>query len=368
MSRTPDRPTPNATRRMNATRSRAPFVRRHRLWLICGAVALTAANACSPDDTDGHPARFILSQAWDTTMVVGTTSVDDTVLVDPTRLLVWDDQLVVLESQVQAVRAFNMRGELRWAFGHAGQGPGEMGHAEEIFVLPNGELGIWDGRNRKVLRLSVSGDLLGEEYFRDLWGVSSSPAPVRDRFIWNQLAPDRPMMISAIDQPVVLDSVTVPWPIPDALPYRPDLAGFMDARDSVWVLGLWVGPYFAVGDGSRVSIHPFAGPHAYAYAQGRWRQNDPLADSAYFGARDVAIAGSRVFFLSGGRPRRRAHPEAPTRFIDAYGLDGRYQGSYELPFASWAFATTDGKTFFAVTNAEGAYPQVIGLRPRRTGR
>lgn len=329
------------------------------------AIAMAVACiACSGSTGRNQGERLILSAAWDTTLVLGSDRVDDTVLIDPWRLAAWDDRVAVLESKVNQVRVFSLSGTLLWAYGHTGQGPGEIGSAEEIFVLPDDDLGVWDGRNRKVLRLSKDGQFLGETYFRELWGVSTNPTPVGDHFLWNQLASDRPMMVSASTRASLADSVRVDWPVPSSLPYPPELAGFMDSDGSSWVVGLWVGPYFAVGHGDSVAVHRYAGHHTFAYAQGSWRRSDPLADSAYYGARDVVMAGGHVFFLSGGRPRRRAHDEEPTRYIDEYLLDGRYEGSYELPFDCWAIATLDGHTFFAATNVDGAYPHVYGLRPR----
>jgi 6-bladed beta-propeller protein len=332
-----------------------------RPLLVILLAAVTGSVSCGDEMPEG---RRVVASMWDTTFVIGSTNVDDTVLIDPSRLALWDDQIAVLESQVQRVRVFDRSGKQLWLFGSQGQGPGEIGSAEEIFVSQEGHLRIWDGRNRKLLEVDHEGDLVGEQYFRDLWGLSTHPTPYGDRLIWTQLAEDRPAFITTVDGLEVVDSVSVPWPVPEDSKYRVSLMGFKAGSEDAWVVGLWIGPLFAVGSREGVGFYPFVQDFHFAYAPSRAVQSDQLADSAYFGTVDVGIVEDEVFFLSGGRPKRRSHPEEPTRFIDVYGLDGEYQRSYELPFHSWAMATDDQGTFYVLTNVDGVYPHLFGLRPK----
>lgn len=346
---------------MNVQCKGSQRARSKRQWLGVFGLAALGCNGCSGE---APSERVIVATEWDTTLVVGSREVGDTVLISPQRVRAWDGQVVVLERLVREVRVFDLEGRKRWTFGRRGSGPWEIGSAEEIFVDSDGNLRIWDGGNRKVIRLSPDGRAIDEKYFRNLWGLSTLPIPYGDRFLWTQLATDRPAYITDTAELEVIDSVRIDWPVPEDLPRRPDLMGFSAGFGDGWVTGLWVGPFFAVGGPGGVEFHPYIKKFHFRYAPGRWSAADPSADSAYFGTWDVSVVGEEIFFLSGGRPKTRAHDGEPTRFIDIYGLDGKYRRSYELPFHSRAMSTDDGETFYVLTLVDEVYPHLFGLRPR----
>jgi hypothetical protein len=287
-------------------------------------------------------------------------------LVNPLKILVSANLLFVLENLEQQIRAFDAQtGDWLWTFGRKGEGPGEMLQAYGLFIDSSERLKIWDERNRKLLTVDRQGSLVGEEYFRDLWGLSSMPTGFGDRLIWMQLSPRRPAYISGFAAEELLDSVAFDWPIPDDLPYRPNLFTETAGAEGFWVQALRSGPYFAVGDSDGVSVHPYVVPIPYGYSPGQrvWAV-EPTADSARFGALNVAAIRGQIFVLSGGRPRMSAHPEEPNRYIDVYRQSGSYSHSFFLPSDTRAITTEDGTTFFALTELDEGFPQILRLRAR----
>ena len=128
------------------------------------------------------------------------------------------------------------------------------------------------------------------------------------------------------------------------------------------------GPGFMIFRGDQVTRHMYAVP-------GRFGMKSPnimptpelrqraLQDSVVYGAASIAATDSMIFILAGGRPPKPAHPEMePTRFVDLYGWDGQYHGSYYTPFHSLVM-TTDGDTF--VFGVDEPYPHLMALRPIR---
>jgi hypothetical protein len=328
------------------------------LLATCLVVGLLVSACGDP----GPQGRQIVGQGWDTVLTIGSASIEDTVLIGPASVVVWNGLLAVLEDQPQRVRAFSLTGDDRWAFGSAGQGPGEMLQAFSLIESPNGNLGIADGRNRKLVEVDSAGQFMGERYYRHLPGASDNPTYFGDRLIWSQYMPDRPLFVTDNEGLEVIDSVAIPWPLPADQKYRPNLSTWNAGSADRWVAALWVGPYFAVGDGETVAVFPMVEPFHWSYAPTPQVQQDPMADSAYYGARDVALVEDEIYILGGGRPKRHAHDGEPSRMIDVYGVGGEYRRSYELPFASRSFDTDDGSVFYVLTDVDDIYPHVFGLR------
>lgn len=327
------------------------------------ALALLWAACSGGDDVSAtRSGRNVVASAWDTVLAIGSRVADDTTLIDPTKVRAWGDNVVVLEDLAHRVQVFDRAGQRRWTFGEEGQGPGEIASADGILISPSGHLGIWDGRNRKLLKVNAQGELVREQPFRGRWGLSSTPFTFGGRIVWTQLSPTSPTYISDSDGLNVIDSVSFRWPVPDDLPYPPNLAAQADGTSELWVQGLWMGPYFAVGRHDSASVHPYV--HEIPYSAAAYAQMGPTADSAYFGAWDVAVSEEEIFFLSGGRPRRYSHPGEPTNFVDVYDYSGLYLRSYELPFDAISLAV-HGETFLLVTSPMEQYPQVFGLKPRK---
>lgn len=313
--------------------------------------------------------RSVTGTRWDTTLVIGSRDGNDTTLVDPVDLLLWDDLVVVLEDRTQTIRAFDRQpgGGARWVAGRVGEGPGEMKQAGLMMAGANGRLWVVDARNRKVLEFDRAGQFQREQYYRHLPGGVSRPSTLERSVVWPHLLQGRSAYVTTVDSLEVIDSLRVSWPVPDGFQGEPDLRAVSRGQGGIWVAALQLGPSFAVWDGVDVDLHRFLEDIPYAFRPPDLRHRPLRADSARWAARDLAIVGDEVFFLFGGRPRRHAHPEAPTQWLDVYSLSGDYRRSYRLPVDAYAMDTDDGVTFYVLTLLEGAYPQLLGLRLREAG-
>ena len=325
--------------------------------MCVASVLLVVGCSADPEDVVREP-------HWETFLTIGSTRLEDTTMLDPADILLLNDLLIVLDDREQRLTGFSLAngGLLGWRVGARGQGPGEMEQALMLLRGPRDEIWTPDARNRKMLRFNTVGAFLGETYYRHLPGGVSRPFVTGDRVLWPQLLPAAPLVVTSPDGLQILGQINVDWPIPHDLAATPDLRAVGFGSAEAWVLGLQLGPFFAVGQQDSVHIFPYASEIPYAFRQRDLRSMPKRADSARWAARDAAIAGGEIFFLFGGRPRRHAHPEEPTRTIAVYGLDGAYLRSYRLPFHATSMVTADGRDFYFLTQTESGLPRVVGLR------
>lgn len=293
-------------------------------------------------------------------MMVGSADPNDTTLLRPTMLQLSDNRIAVFDGQHQTLRVFTDRGDLLWSWGARGRGPGEIENVSAMEVSPDGNLWLLDGRNRKVVVLSRSGELLEEISLQHLpiqpgvllahHGDVVLPAPT----------PHMGVLITDTGSFHVRSTIRFPWEetIPDHYNVSVALAS---GRDS-WALALHVGPGFTVIQTDTVRSHRYIDPVFFALKSGP-RVREIGADSARYGAHSLDSVGDELFMLFGGRPNRAAHPGEPTEVIDVYGWDGTYRRSYRLPLDAEAMATRDGETFYILTHSEGGYPLLLALRP-----
>jgi hypothetical protein len=235
---------------------------------------------------------------------------------------------------------------------------------QAFMMLPgaNGHLWVVDASNRKLLEFDDTGRFRREQYYRHLPGGVSRPSTLAKSVVWPHLIEGRPAYVTTVDSLEIVDSLRVAWPVPEWFPGEPDLRAVSRGQGAIWVAALQLGPSFAVWDGVDISMHPYLEDIPYAFRPPDLRHRPLRADSARWAARDLAIVGDEVFFLFGGRPRRHAHPEAPTQWVDVYTLSGDYRRSYKLPVDAYAMDTDDGVTFYLLTLVDGAYPQLLGIR------
>jgi hypothetical protein len=310
--------------------------------------------------------RVVVATEWDTVLVIGTTDASDTTLISPVHLTVWSDRIVVVEDYAQVIRAFSTQppGAELWAAGSRGEGPGEMVQAYRAFVGENGRLWVTDGAIRKVLEFDSTGRFVREQYHRDFPAGIDGPSAIPGGVLWPNFLSTRPYLITTADGLEVIDSVRVPWPVPDeGNSYDLDLRARVRGYPGGWVAALMAAPFFAVMGPEGLALHRYVVDIPYGFRPGILYSLPPGADTLRWASRELAVFGDEIFFLFGGRPRRRAHPEEETRFVDVYGLDGRYRRSLYVPFHATLMDTADGRTFYFLTRAEDMYPQVIGMRP-----
>lgn len=157
-------------------------------------------------------------------------------------------------------------------------------------------------------------------------------------------------------------SVSYPWlePIEMLVSLTSRLARAPDS-DSVWVSSFVAGPGFMVWRRGVPTAYRFIEPLPFETPLSQERIAAGK-DRGWFSALAVCMRGGEIFFLFGGRPRRRSDPEgAPTQIIDVYGTDGSYRRSYLLPIDAEDLAT-DGTLFYVIQREP--YPSVLGLRAR----
>lgn len=326
-------------------------------------VTLLGVLACSSDARQG---RVVVATQWDTVLVIGTTDANDTTLVSPVHLSVWNDRIVVVEDYAQVVRAFSTRppGAQLWVAGSTGEGPGEMVQGYHAFVSEDGVLCVEDGANVKILEFDSAGQFLREQYYRHLPPGTTGAVGIKGGVLWPNYFSTRPFLITSTERLDVIDSVSVPWPVPDeGDPNDLDLRARVRGYPGGWVAALMAAPFFAVMGPEGLALHRYVVDIPYAYRPGILPFLPPGVDTVRWAARDVSVVRDEVFLLFGGRPRRRWQAAEETRFVDVYGLDGRYRRSYHLPFHAFRMDTADGSTFFFLTQAAEMYPQLIGLRP-----
>jgi len=68
----------------------------------------------------------------------------------------------LLDEQLNEVRAFDASGEFLTSFGREGQGPGELSRPRELLLLPDGRIGVLNGRPTKITTYLTDGALGGD--------------------------------------------------------------------------------------------------------------------------------------------------------------------------------------------------------------
>ena len=125
--------------------------------LICCVVTDTRAQQTVGD---GEPLRaelrITVNEAWS----VGS---DDLLIGEVPELLVdHDGTIYFLDSQMQAVQVIAADGTWLRSLGREGEGPGEFREPMDLFILPDGRLGVLQQQPPKIALLSKQGDALDD--------------------------------------------------------------------------------------------------------------------------------------------------------------------------------------------------------------
>lgn len=134
--------------------------------------AICASTACAGETRDSSIPRQPVSAAWDTVFFIGG-SVSDSILQLPRLLAVDRTGLYVYDYGSSTVKAFDRDGQLQWAAGRAGSGPGEFRNAVDIGTAPDGSVWVLDGGNGRVAVL----DSLGNQ--RESFPITHASLPQR---------------------------------------------------------------------------------------------------------------------------------------------------------------------------------------------
>jgi len=346
-------------------------VTRWTLWVVTSA-ALVGVACCRETSAAGgvklsqYPHRVFPTLKWDTLVTIGAPSANDTMLLNPSQIVLWGSRIAALDWANKSVRVFSRAtGHLLWKYERTGQGPGELTCISDGVITPASRLWVVDGcANRKVLELDTAGVLLREIHPRALppSGWDRIAFVGRRALVTTQLA-DQALIWAEPDSLTPEQVEALPWPDSLDSSYRLDFdVASAGARGPV-VLAYELGPAFVVLNGDSVRVHPYIDRVHFM------KKPNPLRpasrpDSMRYAAITASIVGDEVFFLFGGRPRRREYPAKPTLLIDVYGLTGAYRRSYLLPVDTRSMATEDGQVFWVIEMSEGLYPEIMALRPR----
>jgi hypothetical protein len=266
-----------------------------------------------------------------------------------------------LDFSSQNLRGFSSSGDLLWAFGRPGRGPGELGSLSSAAAGPDNTLWILDVRNQKTITLDQRGSIRSE-FRHDLPSLPDQMSATRDQIIFITQRADPGLMLSSPDLKTV---TTYPSPWPDVADSLNLTAHISSLRDGRWVIAYQYGPGFVVGSGNDWSRYTYIDSIPWA------RKVNPMLRTtgkyvAQYGAVSIDVVGDEVFMLFGGRPSRYDHGPLPTVLVDVYRLDGRYMRSYRIPFHADAMKT-DGKIFYFLTETDEGMPTILALRPKLPG-
>lgn len=345
--------------------------RRARPGLLSVApLLLFTLAACGGDDPidrlrEEHPNRRFVTAAWDTVFQLGSADPNDTTLLTPGNILLWDDRIVLTDGRNRNVRVFSRSGELLWVLDKRGQGPGELAWVTALSVSSAGHLWVPDQSNGRILELTKTGELLRELRIQHLPASPQSIAVLQDRVVFPTQTAEYALIVADPDSLRVLSWRGFPWPEP--LDSRLNLDVVHTARrppsGEAWAMAFSYGPGFMVFHGDSVATYRYIDPIPFAIKSGP-RERAMGADSARYAALSISQVGDELFMLFGSRPRRQQHPAGePTLLIDVYGLDGQYRRSYKLPSNTIDMTTEDGETFYVLTYIDETYPVLLGLRP-----
>ncbi len=329
------------------------------------AILLLVCTACSGGGEQfpeaGKADRVWAAAAWDTVVQIGRGPVDTTLTL-PYAVELWRDYLIVTDDVDQTVKAYDRwTGSHVWTVGGKGEGPHEFEWIVEVTYAWNGNLLVVDAGNMRVVELSPTGEFVRVFRFQDLPMLPWSLLDLGDSLVVTMIRHPDGMAILTPDGKV-RRLMSYPWLEPIPMPVSvASLLARDPGSDSVWVSAFVTGPGFMVWHRGVPVAHRYIDPLPFEPPVSRERIAAGK-DRGWYTAVAVCVRGGEIFFLFGGRPRRRSDPEgAPTEIIDVYGTDGAYRRSYRLPLDAKDLST-DGEIFYVVQYEP--YPSVLGLRPR----
>lgn len=320
-------------------------------------LVLLVLSGCGSDE----PERRILTDQWDTVGIIAPESADDTtLLLFVSQLTEWNGGYSVRDRGTKSIRYVSKDGELIWAFGQVGSGPGEVRSLEWAWPGPNGYLWSADWSGAKILGLDEQGQVVRERSLLHLPVIPSRFGFLGDRLIATTNLPDPFLMV--LDTATLDPVKEIPFPLPDSLSVSWNFAANIATDENVLVVALVHGPGFLVLRSDQIQYHPYIDHIPWALKSGP-RIRAMGADSARYGASSVEVEDGLIHMLFGGRPFRKAHPDEPTNLIDVYDIDGSYLHSYRLPGDFDKMTRSEGD-YVLSNESELGFPQIFRLRPK----
>lgn len=289
--------------------------------------------------------RLVHPTEWDTVYAVGGQA-DDTLLFRPLLLAARGGGVYLYDYLDHRVKSFGARGELRWAFGGAGYGPGEFQNAFDVEVGPDGAVWVVDAGAGRMTILEPGGTLRGHLGLEG--GMVRDVLPLADETLVLPVGEGDDLWIALDERGRAV--ARGPFPI--------EALGGVDPFTRI--------PYAAVGPDSRTWAAAFPqGEHFVVYEGREPRCRGWLVESEPFPAAPegapmywvaaIAVGDSSVFMLANGRTGERL------RLLDEYSLrDCTYRRSFRLPRKFVSMAHAEGTFYFTY---EQPAPGLMALRP-----
>ena len=228
-----------------------------------------------------------MAAEWDTLLVVGSSSVDDTRLGSIVGLELLPGRIVVQDRFSPFVRVFDLgTGRQLWAWGNSGEGEGEVGKIADIAHGSDNTLWILDSDNRKVVQLSSAGKFVQEHFLQQLdhkpTGLSVTSSGL---VVTADGSPELAYLLDPSSFEIkhvynVRDFETsefrgLPRTLDSAAPSAP-----------IWVSAFNVGPGFFVADDSV--------PRFHAYIEDVWSSATRAEGRLRWGAHSVELANNEI--------------------------------------------------------------------------
>jgi len=310
---------------------------------IAAAALAALALACGGDrpghGTGGAPpvrSRTTVQRSWEEVFQVGG-GVQDTLLQSPTGLAADGNGVYVADPSAGRVLRFDRAGQLVFAEGRPGGGPGEFRSLRDVEVDDRGLAWVLDRGNARITILGPDGRVEGRLPLE-------GPARSADQLV--PLPGGRGAVVVAYDRENPFARLTMDGRIADRFgPPWKDFSSLEPLASQLvtaagggrWVAAFGMGDGFFVRDGGtwRGGRHSYVESLPFPEVETRGRLSEDgtgrveeriAEERPVFGALSASVTGDRLAVLFGGRSPGRG------RWLDVYSLpDGRYRGSYLLP-------------------------------------
>lgn len=339
-----------------------------RVFAVASSVVLLGVVACGPrSDSQARsdelaPVSRVYSPdtLWQRVVTIGGSQ-DDTMLQLVANPVADDAGLYVTDVAAKRVLHFDHAGNLIWAYGREGAGPGELRSPRDIRLDANGRVWVLDARARRVVILSPEGTL-----YRSLQLHNVDPIEIVP------LMQGGAVVVAGGSQPFVqIDSMGevvrrfgLPWPkLAELNRLATQVLAAANPTDNHWYA------LFRVGDG----FVPFNGT-AWAGYRGRFVERMPFPVPVVSKQETGGATITRTFFTEQPTSAAIAATLSPTRLyvlfggktdragqlVDSYARrDGSYVETFTLPISARGLAWYDGGMYIL---SENPYPEISFYR------
>jgi hypothetical protein len=326
---------------------------------FAGGLSEPASHTVYPTLVSSSLTRDFVDATFDTTFVLG--SVNDTVLLNPIRIVVTEGFVYVFDAGDNTLKAYANTGRHIWTTGRGGGGPGEFRKVRDLSIGADGALLVLDQGNGRLSVVGADGQLRHEISLTSLDGSPEQVVQIAaDSFIVYTLTPMAPLAV--VDTAGgVLTTTSPSFDVLSKVPYLGTQAYLSSDpyRPQTWIYGFMFVDRWRVFDGlepaseERRYAEEIPLPEVETEDLGRGQFSTRMKNSVR-GALSISVVGDTAFVLFAGRTAER------NRLVDMFRLStGRYEGTILLPGMANDLAAT--RDHFVLLVRE-PYPHVVSLQ------